>query len=489
MTGWPDGTIAPRTHSEMEAAVRADFGVKLISDYLAVGSGSDESSLIQNAVNAAIVTGKRLLLKRDKTYVGGTVVTVNGPLRIEGNGATLKKTTSLNDYMMKVTGADVEVVDLNIDGNRVGGNSTTSGCLRWEGTGGKARRVTARNGRLVGLFVITGDLDAQDCDFSDIEGVTNTGDGVQVGAGGTFRGRNCRANNCRRAGYNLVPAAANGCELENCTANNNVFAGAMLQSSAGKVNGFKTRNNGIYGIYMQQASDWIMDGLDDEDAGKALNGEYTPNQSATSLEILGSNNIRIGTATSRRAYGYGYAMGAIGGVGCTYITFGDVYCQGAGDPAFFIGGSSQWITVENLTAVGVTVAISFAEETVGDNNDYNTFKNVTAIGIGYALINGVKGSHNSFGHVRAIDCWQRPAYTSLVRWVGGAATQYNVITWLEIVNTGSPPPGATMPSYIMQCGLGALHNWIAGGFQRNAIPLLNDANAAGSNRVDFATPP
>lgn len=486
MSTWLNGTSTGRDPGDLEAWLSQ--GCVSMFDH-ATGNGTNEATGLQAAITAA--AGKDLVLEPGKTYLTGSALTVTSSMRIIGNGATIKKSTTLNDYAVKVTGANVEMLDLNIDGNRVGGNSTTSGCLRWDGTGGTARRVTTRNGRLVGLFVATGDLDAQDCDFSDIEGVTNTGDGVQVNAGGVFRGRNVSANNCRRAGYNLVAAAADGCEFENCTANNNVFAGAMLQCDNGKVNGFKSSNNGTYGIYMQQVTGWVLDGLIDEDSGQALHGEYTVNPSATSLEMLGCDNIKIGSATSKRALGYGYAHGAISAVGCTYITYDDIECQDAGDPAVFIGGNSQRITVGNLTLKGSTVAVSFAEETVGDNNDYNTFHNITAIGCGYALINGVKGSHNSFGRVTAIDCWQRSPYISLVRWVDATATKYNTIQWLEVSfsNPGSPPSGATLPTYIMECRSGALHNWITGGFTRSAITLLSDANAPGSNSVDFATPP
>lgn len=459
----------------------------LVKDYGAVGDGStNDYTALSNAITAAIAAGKRLEFETGKTYIVGTKLVISSALLVNGNGATIKKTAALNDWSLSVTGTSVELRDLNFHGNRAGGNSNVVGCLSWAAAGGKIRTCKATNGMNALFYVASGGvLDAYDCEATDTGG---TGWGFAADSGGLLRTYNCRSDNHGHSGFYFVAGALAGCRLDG-TANNNQFAGAWIETvNAGSCGRFVGDNNGTYGLWVAMANaavtqitNWTFEYVETTNSGQALHGEYTPNASATGVNLFGLKLCSFGTIVSTNNLGYGLALtrGGTTPLGSLYNSFGDCTIEGCGDPAFFIGGASQFNTIASLHVRDCTTAVSLGEGTVGANN-YNRFDFIHAIEVPFCVVRADIGSYNSFGRVIATDCTSGTGgYQSLVKWDTSGAIG-NTIHHFESHN-----PTLTVPAYLMDCTSGAADNRILNCFCRTppSTGLLLDAGT--NNRVNL----
>lgn len=111
----------------------SDFGAKF-------DGTTNDAAALQSAINAAISSGKSLLLEPGIAIVG-TALSINAPLTMIGMGnasTTLKAANGLNDYVISFTGgaAGVGIVgahfaDFKIDGNSA--NQTGGGGIKADG--------------------------------------------------------------------------------------------------------------------------------------------------------------------------------------------------------------------------------------------------------------------------------------------------------------------------------------------------------------------
>jgi len=483
---WLGGSSASRTQQQIEQlAMRGVFTPQM---HAAAGNGiSDDATPLQSTITDATASGRGILaLLPGVTYLINSQLVIHAPLVIEGNGATILKGTSLNAYALFVDGADVEIRDLTIDGNRAGGNSTTSGCYDLEGLRGVLRRCKAKNSKGSGIDVSGAGVvvDCFDCEASDIVTTSTTGVGFTASASGVLRcWGNCRADNNGQSGFAFSATAGAGCRVEG-TANNNQFSGARLLSQNGTIGYFKSGNNQSYGIYGQNATGWTCAYFEDTDCGHSTNGAFVDNGAATALEILACDNWRFATVKAIRPLGYGVALGGLAGTGCSYCHFDSIYVDLPNDPAVFIGGNSHHNVFGRLLARGI-IAVSFAENSTDTGNDHNTFGTVTAIECGYSVIRGSGCNHNLFHSVRAIDCNNHAPYTSLVEWDAGTTScTDNVIAYWDSENPSGALAGTTSPAYVMLCDATATNNRILDGrATQYTTAAISDAN--GSNRVSF----
>ena len=88
----------------------------------AVGDGvTDETSILQNAINESSVNRVKLVLDKSKTYITGTLVPKNN-LFIDLNGSTLKLKANTNNLLFngeEASGNNFSVVNGTLDGNKV----------------------------------------------------------------------------------------------------------------------------------------------------------------------------------------------------------------------------------------------------------------------------------------------------------------------------------------------------------------------------------
>lgn len=497
MSSWPPGDNTGRTGAEFEALIAPGTRV---DEYGAVGDGvTDDTAAIRRALIDSYVTG--VLSFEPKTYVvnegtaGVPALTVSSKVRIEGNGAVLKKANSLNNYIMKITGADVLVNDIEFNGARTDGNSNSFGCLWFNGLRGTGRGLYAHNSKIVGIFVSGSgvEVDCYSCEASNILTTATTGDGFQVGAGAVLRTDSaCEGYFNGHCTFHASATAADACHLDG-KAGNNGFSAISILSDNGTSNSVRVFNNQTYGLYGQQASGWTFEHVESDDEGQALNGvTWAQNPSATSIECLGCDSWDLSNVVSRRPLGYGIAYGQIAGTGCTYMTVGRYNIDFPGDPGIFIGGNSQYNSY-GFGRVRGDIAVSFGESTAGNNNDWNEFGFLHAIDCGFSVIRGTQAHHNTFGHVHATNCWNRAPYVGFVQWISGtpvgADCSYNrILNWTS-ENPGSPPSGAALPNYVLNCDLTSTHNWILAGFAEDvAIAVLHEGGS-GTNRIDFVVAP
>jgi hypothetical protein len=80
---------------------------------------TDDAAGIAAAIVDVLATGAPLWLPPKRTALCGSSITLSAPLTVFGNGATLKKTANFSAaQLLNITGADVTVRDLIVDGNR-----------------------------------------------------------------------------------------------------------------------------------------------------------------------------------------------------------------------------------------------------------------------------------------------------------------------------------------------------------------------------------
>ena len=165
------------------------------ADYGAVGDGvTNDATAIQNAINAAATTGGVVRFAGNTTYAIGSQITVNGPITIYGNGATLKRTFD-TDYItaLKTTGSNVAIYNLKIDGNRSGLTASQfKGCFE----------IKSTNTSLYSCF-----------------GNNAMGDGIQIDSAASYvHVVSCGFDNCYRNGGSVTQA--NRVTFTDCTFTN-----------------------------------------------------------------------------------------------------------------------------------------------------------------------------------------------------------------------------------------------------------------------------
>lgn len=473
MVTWANNTTAGRLPEELEAWLNTDR--VCLWDY-ASGDGSDEYVDLQAAMNAAGST-RSLFGEPGKTYTVGTKLAPPAGLRWYANGCTVKKTVGLNDYAIEVTSASVEFNDLNVDGNRAGGNTHGSGCIQWLAAGGVMRRVVMTQTCQEGLTAKNAGttVDCYDCEASDHVSGTNTGDGFAAYTNAVIRLYNFTANNNDRWGVIIDPSAGDGCYLDG-DASNNLNLGVYIGSNKGTGGRIIANNNKNFGIYGFLSNDWSFDYIEVDDCGAALHGEYTPNPSATGVNIAGCLGWQVGTLVTRRAGGYGLAvLSGTGPVPSSGCHFGSVYVQNCGDPGIIVGGSSNNNTFGIYSSVDNTLALSFDEGSGAAN--HNHFAHIHAVRCLFAVHAAGSGSNNTYGHIVAEDCTSGiGGYQSLIKWDTGCVG--NVVARFDSYN-----PNTTAPAYLLECVGAAAGNKIlnANAMTPPTTGLLLDAG--GTNRV------
>lgn len=445
--------------------------------YGAVGDGvTDDSAAWAATVTAA--AGARIVCQSGKTYLFGSTITIPTTLRIDGNDATIKKSVSLNGYGLIVSGSSVDIRDLTVDGN----SSGLSGCIKWTGASGQAWNTNAVNGQFGWVVTGTGvQLDAWNCTAN-----TNSiyGFGCEEGR---LRLYNFRADNNVQFGV-LIDPDATGCHLDG-TANNTNGMGVKILGPGGTIGRLVTSNNRTYGLYAEGSvfcKDWTAEYIEDNDCGQGLGGIYTPNESATSVELFGVSGFKMPKIIARRALGYGVALTKDAAlVGCLDNTIG-VDIRNVGDPAVHISGGSKRNVITGIVNEA-TLALSFGEGVTGQNDD--NVVDLEVIGVGFAVLNMNTGSRNRI-RIRAKDCTANPPYTALARFgLDEGLCEDNVLDWESSnPNTTGPPYVFAFDASIDPAHNSTQRNQIIGTFAKDyTTALYSDPN--GTNRVSLLGAP
>ena len=224
--------LYPRTDEEITASVIPSLYQYAPGDvrrYGAVGNGSTDDS---GAITTAISTGHPIIFER-KTYACASVLTISASRVIEGNGATLKRTTD-SDFVrfLNISGTNVTIRDLRIDGNRAaltpsefkGGIFVTGSVVRLENV--HCVNCVGDGFELRGTNIV---LDGCSSDNAYRNGLSITDGYAVVVANSSFANTNGTAPEC---GIDVEPdLAASDCyniHFTNCYASGNVSHGAQV---------------------------------------------------------------------------------------------------------------------------------------------------------------------------------------------------------------------------------------------------------------------
>lgn len=474
---WPSSATIVDASALIDLETRlAAYTDQSVYSVTAIGDGVTNDAAAFIAAIAACPTGGVLRLDPGKTYLIGSQLVLNRAVRIEGNGATIKKNTTISTSLISITGSNVELRDLTVDGNRTN-NTNVKPNIVWHGAGGTARRVKSISSRQYGWDVTDAGcvLDAYECEGSDHVGALGAaGDGFFCESGALLRTHNCKADRNSRSGYFFNVGSAADCHLDG-SAIDNSFQGAYITSQHGTIGSFYADNNTNYGLFMMNADNWTGEALEINNTGTGLRGVLAE-PSGTAIEMQNCDNNAFASVITRDTQGYGVSLDKTGSGGCNSNFFDSIDVYGAGDPCVHISGDSNYNSFGTIRAWWSDCAVSFGEGLTGGARG-NRFGFVHALQCNLVVIRmDTTTSFNSFEHILAEDCNNTglsATYQALIQIYSGCND--NVFNFVESYN-----PTLATATYVMKCEGTAANNRVLGGIARG---LLSLSDAAGSNRV------
>ncbi len=487
------------------AAMRTTLGALTGStpeNYGAIGDGTTDDS---TALAAWIAAGGILRGTPGKTYLfAGTLTISTSGTNIDFGGAQLKCKASSTSKVL-VTGNNVTLRNLYLNGNRTGTSVVSQG-IEWRGTGGLCVNVesSSHNDCEGGFHLITGtpDLTCRDCSahLNGDRAVANAGNKLRVsGIGsvaygvdgftcdaGVLRLENCRANHNSRCGVFISQNADDGCYVDIETRGN---MSALIRSSGDHTNRADHTYNGSTGVVSVRSNNGvihrcIMDGRDEnnDDASRyglvvGYNGGTGPlgeqwkigyvsasyfnwqdiplGSAADGMHIHGGHHNEVDTLYCNNIAGYGFAFGG----GGDNVASGDgripadhhietIYARYVRNPPFNC-------SVGRRCSVGTIVGMDSGPCSIGEGS-LSTIETISIDRIVYfrsttgVFING--GMDESTGimdnvNIGTIDCFD--CDLSLVSY----APQTALVTLHGQTNIGRvyarSKSGATLPDYIV----------------------------------------
>jgi hypothetical protein len=498
--------FSPVTPGRFSVSGPSDFDVRSYGATL--DAVTDDALAIQAAITAAVAAGGTVTMPPGKTAVVGTTLTISGACRLDFNGSTIKKKSTLNGPALTVSGAGVTLRNLNVDGNQSGGAlgngiSVTGTCTAYD--------VASINSAGHGFAVTgTGTLTAYDCS------AINNGPGV-------------RADSWDDAGYgfyvgqatNLVIVGTSVLKAYNCTASNNDNAGFFIDGADGShVDGYAA-NNGRYGLWVYRANNGSVGRYHGYDNGSwdcLFNCEswtaFTPhdwlvdtviceNNATTDPLLFGVGAGLVLDATTRIKVG---TLIVKGGAGWACVIDGGAKENNIGtiiadnrplvdtEPCLTFQNSATHNSVGTLICNNYSLAVTFSEEYPTFNNDFNTIGEIHGYGLTHGVVSFSGGAHNRIGRIKAVDCgttslafqqglvqfWRQPG-------VGVAAVandvQGNVVEWLEHRSTKTTSALADTPACLVYCDANVSRNYVLDGIGGGATTDVIDLN--GGNFVSL----
>jgi hypothetical protein len=451
----------------------------------------DDTSYIVAALAKAGSTGT-VVSPPGKTYLISTITISSDGARLDLAGSTLKKKSTLTSYALEVTGNNVWISNIKIDGNKAGG--ATGEGIRWSGTGGTLVNSTITNCRSHGIDV-TGGLTCRN--------VTSSSNGNTLGEASGFTAQTaglisldllCVGNNNMQCGVTLNTTAT-GCHVDG-TYNRNALCGLWIfKGNTGTStliyaddNDFQNvlANQGVAGIAL---TDWKFGTIIASNQGAT--GGIT---SGASVEFQGCSRFQVGTLITRGGGGYGLALASGDGIGGTGVgtsdcSFGTVICDNTGAADTDAGITFQFGAKRNhigfASVRGHSWAVTISEETAPLGNDHNSIGTLHATGCPWGIIWCRGGTYNTIGRLVGRDCGNLdPTLTKgLIEWAlhptaGAGVSRGNTIGFFDYKDTRST---STRPIALVRATSGESGNAVLDGIARDADADVNDEN--GNNPV------
>ncbi|MGA2208277.1 MAG: hypothetical protein ABSH30_01435 [Acidimicrobiales bacterium] len=421
------------------------------------------------AAEAAQTSGTTVCLPADSRLSVDATATVTAPALLNFNGATLTKSASMVGPVLSVAGSSVDVVNLDVAGNELGG--AQGGGVAWLGLDGLMYNDHVSNTAANGVQVTgsDGSLTIEASSSDDNINADLTGDGFFAAQGALLTTVDTSANWNDRSGYFLADVA-DGSSVSGSSADNR-FAGLEAEASNGlKIPEFVSTSDWHYGLYIGGDSNACAIGqLRITNTGIAQ-GDLPGNSYGAGIEFFGATNCQvtsiIDTITYQPTSGYGVALarqssgGGYVGRGSDGNLFRNVQVTGTGNPGIDITGASSHNTFLAANASDCSVGVNIGEGTVG--NDGNAFAHLVLDNDWFSGIGIENSDANVFQMVQLIDIGSRYPSASGnagIRLIGAAGANA-----FEHVAVGVGPHAASdhasykLPQYIVFAQAGTVAN-------------------------------
>jgi hypothetical protein len=313
-----------------------------VKDYGAVGDGvTDDGGAIQSAIDAAAVSGGRVLVPEGIFLVNPSAggLQIASGICFEGMGfkSVLKVpdgSNSTNNLLKLESKSNVYIAGLRLDGNKAGQASGTNYGLYIAGsTNCVVESIWSDNFTGVGIHIYDCDAvmlsncfasgntyhgfefeQARYCSLSDSRGYNNALHGILVSPGeiGGSGAKGNRFVNCSfdsNGNYGIAMNAANddmsaflneGNMFSNCNVTDNAHYGVSIYKQDKQIfNNLYVARNGYFGIYLYQSADNVFTGLYLHNNSQAVHGGYDE------IMLEGSTS---GHASARNAFNGGVIL-------------------------------------------------------------------------------------------------------------------------------------------------------------------------------------
>jgi hypothetical protein len=430
------------------------------------GAGSLQSYI--DASERAQEHHQTVCLKAGATLTVDTTATVAAPALLDFNGATVTKAPTMVGPVIGVRGANVSVVDLNIDGNERDG--ARGGGILWQGRDGLIYEVGVRDTETDGIE-LTGSGSSLVAERSSSDGNVNatlTGDGFFASAGTRLQTVQTTAEHNDRSGYFLARVAA-GSSVSGSSSFNR-FAGLEVEDSTGlRVPSFSSTGDWHYGLYIGGDSTACSIGHVGVLNTGIAQGKLPTNPFGAGMEMFGVSKCTVRAFTDAVTYGggsgYGLALArqppgeGFAARGSDGNDFGNVRVTGTGNPGIDITGSSSDNTIVDATASRCAVGFNIGEGTVA--NDGNVFDHVvlqddSVSGIGVESSNG-----NIFKVVQLLDVgsrYQPQNGNAEIRLIGSAAGNVFADVTVALSSRAAEPKNYREPQCVVYADAGTADN-------------------------------
>jgi hypothetical protein len=449
-----------------------------------LASGGNVQAFV-NAAEAAHKTGALLCVAAGLSLHVSAPVTVTEPVSLDFNGATISKTSAMDNWAMTVTAANVSVTDLTIKGNEAAG--AEGGGMLCEAADCVFRSVHVSGMTTDGIQVAhTGSsLTLASSTVSDtISTLISSGEGIDVSSGAVLHATGTSSTDNTGSGYYLM-AGGSGSTISGTSADNRQ-AGLMVGYTPDVTVGtFDSSADWHYGVEFSGATGAQVGPVTATDTGAAENG-LPVNSTGSGVALFDTTGSTFASLSITGMPGFGLMVAE-----SSKNTFDDVTIDRGGP-----GISNPGINLDHESADNVFVKASITDTSVGVNiggsgakndpdsrngNTDNQFQLLDCTGNTYADVNIGGGTGNVFTTVNATDIRSNyPAPGRAAIRLDNTETSDNTITTYNSYVNGSYPV-AHDPFYLIYADTSASQNSVHLGTVQGGYKVAKFLDSNGSN--------
>lgn len=487
-------TLTPTVPGSLSLGVTAPgrlglavWGLINVTDgFGAVGDGVTDDVA---ALNAAVVANKIVYAPPGLTFLIGSTWNISASnVVIDFSGSTVKKKATATTAAILITGTNVQLRNLVVDGNKAAG--ATGDLVKWGvGASGEMWDATLQNGATFGVWSNGATVKCR-----NVTSNGHTFDGFLADNNGTIdMDVRCSAASNGRAGA-LIYDAGTGCRV-NGSFTRNLYGVWVYAANNGQSDYIYASDNDTFNVGLDHQvagvgpADWKFGTLELADQGKTALAV-----AGSQLRLAGASRCQIGTVISRGGVGWavlfcsGDGTGGTG-VGAADCSIGSVIADNTGtadtDPAISFQFGSKRNHIGTASVRGHSWAVTISEELAPVGNDHNTIGELFAYLCPWGVVYARGGSYNHIGRIVARDCGNADPTLAkgLIEWqahptASGGNVRGNTIGFLDYADsrTSSTRPLALVRAQSTESG-----NAVLDGIARATDTDVNDEN--GGNQV------